>query len=372
MESVGLAIEVNIICIVVLFLVRQSNREAASLLLCARALNRLLDFFIAFATLEIVGKLLAPEAVVACRIIEFLKVIACLAIAAAWFYMVCYAVTSSSYKLQKWAILILAPIVITGVYAIVVAIMNLRDTGAALNPILWILLNAVSFGYLIGASVVSIRNSLRCKNRFLRKHYNQLAFIVIIPLAGMLLQAKFMDMPVTSPALMLTILYICLSDMKENVSIDLATGLNSTSKFAMYLNRITQTLDASKRLFLIQIRIDDLASMRKARGKHAPDMVVRQMAQFLRSQSKDKNLFLARYSVDTFAIVYECGNFSEVEALCNGIIRESTQSSQLSQIPWPLSFSIYWSEYGTKSTQNIDSFLDQAKENCLKPPSTKA
>ena len=112
MESVGLAIEVNIICIVVLFLVRQSNREAASLLLCARALNRLLDFFIAFAALEIVGKLLAPEAVVACRIIECLKVIACLAIAAAWFYMVCYAVTSSSYKLQKWAILILAPIVI--------------------------------------------------------------------------------------------------------------------------------------------------------------------------------------------------------------------------------------------------------------------
>ena len=106
MESVGLAIEVNIICIVVLFLVRQSNREAASLLLCARALNRLLDFFIAFAALEIVGKLLAPEAVVACRIIECLKVIACLAIAAAWFYMVCYAVTSSSYKLQKWAILI--------------------------------------------------------------------------------------------------------------------------------------------------------------------------------------------------------------------------------------------------------------------------
>lgn len=371
MQSVGLAIEINVICIMVLLLIRQSNREAASLLLCARALNRLLDFFIAFATLEIIGKILSPEAVVACRIIECLKVISCLAISAAWFYMVCYAVTSSSYKLQKWAVLILAPIIITSVYAIVVAFMHLHDTGAALNPILWILLNLVSVCYLLGASVVSIRNSLRSKNRFLRRHYNLLAFVVIIPLAGMALQGRFMDMPITSPALMLSILFIYLSDLKENNSIDLATGLNSTSKFASYLNRITQTLSPSKRLFLIQIKIDGLTSMRKAHGKHAPDIAIRQMSQFLRAQCKDKNLFLARYSVDTFAVIYECSNFSEVEVLCNGIIRESTQNSQLSQIPWPLSFSIYWSEYGTKSTQNIDSFLDHAKENCFKPPTAK-
>lgn len=371
MDSVLFAIEVDVICIMVLLLIRQGNREAASLLLCARALNRLIDFFIAFATFEIAGKILSPEFVVACRIIECLKVISCLAISAAWFYMVCYAVTSSSYKLQKWAILILAPIFITGVYAIIVAIMHLHDTGTALNPVLWILLNLVSIGYLLGASVVAFRNSFKCKNRFLRKHYNQLAIIVLVPLAGMALQTQFMEMPITSPALMLTLLFIYLSDLKENSSTDLITGLNSTSKFAVYLSRITQTLDASKRLFLIQIHIDNLAMMRKEHGKHAPDMAVKQMAQFLRSLCKDKNLFLARYGKETFAIVYECSNFSEIEALCNGIVRQSTQSRQLGQIPWPLSFSIYWSEYGTKSTQNIDSFLDNAKENCFKPPTAK-
>ncbi|WP_290728625.1 GGDEF domain-containing protein [Fibrobacter sp. UBA3629] len=371
MDSVLFAIEVDVICILVLLLIRQGNREAASLLLCARALDRLLDFFIVFAALEIAGKILSPEFVIACRIIECLKIIACLAIAAAWFYMVSYAVTSSSYRLQKWALLILAPIFITGGYAIIVAFMHLHDTGTALNPVLWILLNLVSVGYLLGASAVALRNSFKCKNRFLRRHYNQLAIIVFVPLAGMAIQTQSMEMPITSPALMLTILFIYLSDLKENSSTDLTTGLNSTSKFATYLSRITQTLDASKRLFLIQIHIDDLVTIRKTHGKHAPDMALRQMAQFLRSQCKDKNLFLARYSSDTFAIVYECGNFSEVEELCNGIVRKSTQNSQLGQIPWPLSFSIYWSEYGTKSTQNIDSFLDNAKENCFKPPTAK-
>ena len=75
MESVGLAIEVNIICIVVLFLVRQSNREAASLLLCARALNRLLDFFIAFAALEIVGKLFPIHAAVTYHVISIIQIL---------------------------------------------------------------------------------------------------------------------------------------------------------------------------------------------------------------------------------------------------------------------------------------------------------
>jgi GGDEF domain-containing protein len=107
--------------------------------------------------------------------------------------------------------------------------------------------------------------------------------------------------------------------------------------------------------------------MQKKHGKDAGVVALQKMATFLREQSVQRGTFIAHYSKAKFAVIAECSDFAEIEAFANKLIAASASSTELLQGPWPITFSIHWSEYGTSETRTIDTFLDKAESNCIKP-----
>ena len=79
------------------------------------------------------------------------------------------------------------------------------------------------------------------------------------------------------------------------------------------------------------------------------------------------NMFLAHYQKHSFAIVLEKKTWNDVEAFCNMLISTSNSTKLQSLAPWPLTFSINYSEFGKPGVNNVIEFLDDTKNNCYKP-----
>lgn len=372
MELTAYIIEIDIISILVLLMVRAHNTEMALLKKSFQSFQRLVDFSILFCILNITLHLLPPSNVPAIRIINCFKVISCIFMGCSWFLTIFYTTSTTTYKLRKWIIPIIIPSILVSIYTIIETAAHLSNGPTGLHPIVWILLNILSVLYISAASVLSATKARKNRNRLHRNKLYIRSFAMILPLISLVAQAKFMDMPITSPAFVITILFLHFQEMSLRISVDETTGLNNTNKLSSYLEKITQSQDPAKRLFFLDIEVDNLNALQKIHGKESSVITLKKMASFLREQCTNRGIFLARYGKGAFAIVCECAEYSEIESFASKLAREGQKSSDLTQGPWPIMFSIYCSEFGTSETKTIDALLDNVHNNCLKPPTALA
>ena len=275
--------------------------------------------------------------------------------------------SANTYTLRKWLIPIIGPSVIVSAIALVDALMHLTDGPTDMNPTLWALLNMLSILYIAAASGLCLKKASKCTNKLHRRCFYIIAIVMLIPLLTLILQAKFYELPITSTVFVLVTLFIHMYRTRQHITVDLTTGLNNTNKLSSYLESITQSQDPAKRLFLLKIEIDNFKARKKKHGKRACVVALQKMATFIREQSVQRGTFIARYGKATFAVIAECSDYAEIEAFANKLITASATSQDLLQGPWPITFSIHWSEYGTSETRTIDKFLEKAESNCIKP-----
>lgn len=360
-------IEIDVISVIVYLLIWYGNRERAVLEKSARAFQCLVETSIVFSVLNSLGLFIPESNFPIIRLINSFKVIACICMGCCWFLSVFYSTSGNTYALRKWLIPIIGPSVIVSAIALTDALMHLTESQVDMNPTLWAMLNMLSILYIAAASGLCLKKARKCTNRLHRRCYYIIAIVMLIPLLTLILQAKFYELPITSTVFVLVTLFIHMYRTRQHITVDLTTGLNNTNKLSSYLESITQSLDPAKRLFLLKIELDNFKARKKKHGKKASVVALQKLATFLREQSVKRGTFIARYGKATFAVIAECGDFAEIEAFANRLITASATSQGLLQAPWPITFSIHWSEYGTSETRTIDQFLDKADSNCIKP-----
>ena len=372
MESVAYIVEIDIISILTLLIVWYGNRHMALMHRSFRAFERLIEFSILFCILNTTGHLLPDTNIPAIRIINCLKIISCISMGCSWFLSVFYNLSITSSRLSKWYTVIIIPSVLVSVFAIVETFSHLSDGSTEINPLVWIFLNILSILYIVAACALSVANARKSKNRFRRHNLYIISFAMLLPLLSLIIQAKFMEMPITSPAFVIVILFLHFRELSLRISVDTVTGMNNANKLSSYLEKITQSQNPAKRLFFIDIEIDNFKAMVKKNGKESGLVALRKMAAFLRGQCSNRGIFLARYGRNSFAVVCECNDYSEIESFTTKLSQESKKNNDLIQRSWPITFSIYCAEFGTSQTKTIDAMLDYARANCLKPPTTLA
>ena len=360
-------IEIDIISVLILLMVRRGISKCALQNKAANTFLHLVDLSTIFCILNSCGLFIPDTHVPAIRIVNCAKVVTCICMGCSWFLTVFYTTSANTYKLRKQFIPIALPSIIVSIFTITETLMHLSDGATDLIPSVWILLNILSILYILSASILCLIKARKNTNRFQRHNLYILSFAMGFPLFSLILQARFYEMPITSPAFAITILFLHLHWAFQRISVDELTGLNNTNKLSSYLESITQSQDPAKRLFFIKIEIDNFKARKKKHGKKACVVALQKLATFLREQSVQRGTFIARYGKATFAIVTECSDFAEIEAFANKLIAASASSTELLQGPWPITFSIHWSEYGTSETRTIDTFLDKAESNCIKP-----
>ena len=367
MDVSAFKIEIDIISVIVYLLIWYGNRERAVLEKSARAFQCLVECSILFSILNSIGLFVPESNFPIIRLINSFKVIACICMGCCWFLSVFYTTSANTYVLRKWLFPIIGPSIIVSGITLVETLIHLTEDTAGMNPTVWILLNMLSILYIAAASGLCLKKARKCTSRFHRRCFYVIAAVMLIPLLTLILQAKYYELPITSTVFVIVTLFIHMYRTRQHITVDLTTGLNNTNKLSSYLDAITQSQDPAKRLFLVKIEIDNFKEMCKKYDKKAGVVALQKMAVFLREQSVQRGTFIAHYGKASFAVIAECIDFAEIEAFTNRLITASATNQELLQGPWPITFSIHWSEYGTPETRTIDSFLDKAESNCIKP-----
>ena len=360
-------LEIDIISIAVLAIVRYGISEYAIQDRAISAFRRLVDFSILFCLLNSVGGFIPTANIPAIKIINCLKLIVCICMGCSWFLAVFFTAYASTYNLRKWIIPIVIPSAIVSVITIVDTFANISVEPLDMKPLVWVLLNILTILYIVSASLICLNKARKCTNRFFRQKLYLIGFIMALPLLSLILQAKYYEMPITSPTFVVVTLCIFVFYKERRITTNSVTGLNNVNKLASYLGYITQNQNPAKRLFFVKIEIDNFNAMRKKHGKKSAIDALQKMANFLRQQCINRGSFIAHLNKSSFAIVTECTSLSELETLLNRLIATGATNAELVQGPWPITFSIYWSEFGTPTTKTVDELIDGCANNCYKP-----
>ena len=360
-------LEIDIISVAVLAIVRFGISEYAIQDRAISAFRRLVDFSILFCLLNSIGHCIPTANIPAIKTINCLKIITCICMGCSWFLAVFFTTSASTYNLRKWFIPIILPSVIVSVIAVVDTFANISVEPLDMKPFVWILLNILTILYIVSASLICLTKARKCTNRFFRQKLYLVSFVMALPLLSLILQAKYYEMPITSPSFVVVILFVFYFYKERRITSNSVTGLNNINKLGSYLENIIQKQNPAKRLFFVKVEIDNFKAMRKKHGKDAAMEALQKMATFLRQQCINRGSFIAHLDKSSFAIVTECTSLSELETLMNRLIATSATSAELAQGSWPITFSIYWSEFGTPTTRTVDELIDESAKNCYKP-----
>jgi diguanylate cyclase (GGDEF)-like protein len=139
-----------------------------------------------------------------------------------------------------------------------------------------------------------------------RSKYRMLAFFMIFPFLGSLLQVLVYGVSTIWPSITLTILMCSLFIQNGNAATDSLTHLNNRGRFDAYAEWKWNSLGDSETFWLIIMDIDRFKRINDTFGHAEGDRALIRCAQALRSVMPKKGGFLARIGGDEFAVIL-CG-----------------------------------------------------------------
>lgn len=285
-----------------------------------------------------------------------------------WNLYIHYKVFGSAYYFRKYIIPITMPLVmgilfcITRVYQITLEHNTLQTTE------IWNITNIISIFYLILASITAFRSARKNFTQTGRRLEKYLGWIMIIPIIAIIIQTAIESrLPIVSPVFVLVFLHIYISQQNTLITLDYLTGLNNERRLNTFLRDKTADLSSGQRLFLLVITLDNINHIRRKFGKKKVNEILIAFADFLRSMMTNDSMFLAHLKKNSFAVVLEKKSWEETEVFCNSLVQKSAKSNIQEIIPWRLTFSINFSEFGKPGVNNVIGLLEDTKNNCFKP-----
>ncbi len=372
MHNVAL-IEIGICCTAILLLVLLQYRISLLQFPEERTFKKILILMLAETILDIVGKLQFPERLSSPDIKYFLVVInAAISqfIPYLWNLFVHYKIYGSAYHFRKYSIPITIPLVMGLLYCITRLYQLQPGHRGEFNiPELWTITNSISIFYIAMASFISFRSAHKNNTKTGWRQQQYLCWIMLIPVVAIIVQIIIQkhEIPIVTPVVILVLLHIHISQQSMLITMDHLTGLNNERRLNSFLRDKTADLTSEQRLFLLTITLDNMRHIRRKFGKRKVEEIVVAFADFLRARMTSDNMFLAHYQKHSFAIVLEKKTWNDVEAFCNMLISTSATTKLQSLAPWPLTFSINYSEFGKPGVNNVIELLDDTKNNCFKP-----
>lgn len=372
MQNVAL-IELGGFLVAILLLVLNQFRILLQQLPEERTLRKILMILLVLIVLDVIAvadlsklSFIKPEAKF---IIGLVNCAGSILVPYLWNLFIHYKVYGSAYYFRKYFVPITLPLVmgilfcITRSYKLSLGYSTLTTTNV------WYITNIISIFYLIMASIISFRSARKNTTKTGKRLEMYFCWIMVIPVTAIILQTIAIKnwFPIVCPVFALVFLHIYVSQQNMLITLDYLTGLNNERRLNTYLRDKTADLTSGQRLFLVVLTLDNINHIRRKFGKTKVDEILVAFADFLRTMMPNDNTFLAHHKKYSFAIVLEKKSWEETEAFCNSLITGSTKSPIQEIIPWPITFSINFSEFGMPGVNNVIELLDDTQNNCFKP-----
>ncbi len=225
----------------------------------------------------------------------------------------------------------------------------------------YVVQNIIAYLYIVTAVVHSLWRGLREKNHTKRGEAFVMAAFPILPSVGGFLQIVVDGLPTSWIATTISLLIVFVSFQEAQISRDALTGLNNRRKADEYLfNHITnKTKNQRGYFFLMDVnrfkQIND--NFGHAEGDHALQLV----AEMLRQVANKYKAFPARMGGDEFCLIWETDGLATPEALRDELHAHLDAICREHNLPYSLTISVGYEEYIEQDT-NIVALMHKADQ----------
>lgn len=177
----------------------------------------------------------------------------------------------------------------------------------------------ISWFYLLCATAEVIAAIKRAKSRAEKEQFIPMLWFIVPPAIAAVLQMFVYGITSTQCGMTLAALIIATNYMVDEVSTDTLTGLNNRRALENTVIELLQKTNS--RLTVLMCDIDKFKSINDTLGHTAGDLVLKRMAEVLKSVCNEQsgNLFLCRYGGDEFVICGTDMKESEITELISAI-----------------------------------------------------
>lgn len=337
-------IEVNLICIVVLCIIRGKFRN-----------NTVSTSDKYFAALNFSTAIMCFADLVAgvCRgkffygaraVIEISNLLYCCTMTlAAYCWLIYIAVklekkTFNSRKIFLWSLPLIAFLIVAAVNPYAELLFRIDENNLYVRNIGIYFHWLVTSFYFAVATVKTVRAVVKTKNQYKRQQIIPYLYFIIPPLIASVIQMLFYGVTASQVGITFSVLLVTVSDIRRQNDTDPLTGLNNRNGFGKYLERYLNK-GTDVQLFLLMIDINNFKRINDGFGHLVGDCAIIDAATVIGRvcDSSNKKLFCCRYGGDEFLIAGIDFSAEDIEELKASLVETLKLADHR---PYRLSFSV--------------------------------
>ncbi|WP_352400949.1 GGDEF domain-containing protein [Anaerotignum sp.] len=178
----------------------------------------------------------------------------------------------------------------------------------------------------------------------------------MIPLFGKCVEVVFPRLQIAVPAVVISIVMLYLSNMKNELFLDPLTKLYNRRQFQLHLAQNTK-LSSQGNIFLIFFDINNFKTINDKFGHVEGDKALIMVAQVLKAVFSDSKAFLSRYGGDEFAVILS----KEEQEVLSYLKQIDLSLIDISKaLPYHLSLSAGYSIYGQDDATTLEGLVQAA------------
>ena len=196
----------------------------------------------------------------------------------------------------------------------------------------------ITYFYFASATVKTIRAVVKTKNQYKRHQIIPYLYFIIPPLIASVVQMLFYGVTASQVGITISVLLVAFSNISRRNNTDPLTGLNNRNGLSEYIERYLNR-GTESRLFFLMIDINNFKYINDGFGHLVGDCALIDAATVIGAACdlSAKKLFCCRYGGDEFLIAgidFEDGDIEELKKSIGEILKTADHR------PYRLSFSI--------------------------------
>lgn len=222
-------------------------------------------------------------------------------------------------------------------------------------------LSLLILGYLFFISCAAL---IRRKKEVLEERKREclvLAFFVVPPFLGGILQTFLYGCSILYPTATLSILLIYINVENLAISLDPLTGLNNRGRLDRYLHSTLES-GQEKNVSLIMMDLNNFKAINDLYGHEVGDEALIRLANLLKNTFSRPSAFLSRYGGDEFVVVFT-GSEEYAAGRAMDSLRQALEDFNASRVvPYRLSVSMGRAASSDPGVDSVSGLLKKADE----------
>ncbi|MDO4538595.1 MAG: diguanylate cyclase, partial [Coriobacteriales bacterium] len=175
---------------------------------------------------------------------------------------------------------------------------------ASQNGPIYVAITAIAMLYLLAATILAFRSYQREHSRALKRMYLVFTSFMIAPTIAAFVDALVPNLPLISPAILISILMVMFSLQESRISHDALTGLRNRRAADEYLDESLEHASRSHPVHVFLVDMDKFKHINDTYGHLEGDNALRVMAAALRATRAEFGAFVSRWGGDEFLVIW--------------------------------------------------------------------